>query len=241
MAGDAWQELSGYDGRLAATCRAIFRPGFLTLEYLQGRRVRYLSPMRLYLTVSVIYFLIAAGAPNIGGGLRIGFTNNGSSAPQVLTESERRDMLNQLGDVPWMLRPMVQQIAEDPDGFRARVFATLPRVFFAMLPAFAAMVALFYRGRNFPTALVFTVHVHAFAFVIFSVSEAAKFTHSEIAATALGLIAALVFTWYVPKALITVYGCSWWATIWKTTAMGFIYLLLSIPAFFAVLILSTLV
>ncbi len=117
----------------------------------------------------------------------------------------------------------------------------MPRVFFAMLPAFAAMVALFYRNRNFPTALVFAAHVHAYAFVMFSVSEAAKFTQSETVATVLGLIAAIVFTWYVPKALVVVYGGSWSATIWKTTVIGFIYLLISIPAFFMILILATLV
>jgi hypothetical protein len=72
LAGDAWQELSGYDGRVAATFRGLLHPGRLTLEYLQGRRARYLSPVRLYLTVSVIYFLIAATAPQIAGGLRIG-------------------------------------------------------------------------------------------------------------------------------------------------------------------------
>ena len=42
LAGDAWQELSGYDGRIAATFRGLLHPGRLTLEYLQGRRARYL-------------------------------------------------------------------------------------------------------------------------------------------------------------------------------------------------------
>jgi len=34
----------------------LFRPGLLTLEYIKGRRVRYVQPLRLYLTFSLIFF-----------------------------------------------------------------------------------------------------------------------------------------------------------------------------------------
>lgn len=36
----------------------LFRPGRLTLEYINGRRVRYIQPLRLYLTLSVIFFAV---------------------------------------------------------------------------------------------------------------------------------------------------------------------------------------
>ena len=241
LAGDAWQELSGYDGRIAATFRGLLHPGKLTLEYLQGRRARYLPPVRLYLTVSVIYFLIAATAPQIAGGLRIGFTNTGGKGVKVLTESERRELLNDLDDVPWVARPMVRSIAEDPDGFRARVFTIMPRVFFGMLPVFAAIVALFYRTRRFPAALVFAVHVHAYAFLIFSLAEAAKFSGSAAVANVLGLIAAIAFSVYAPLAQKHVFGGSWPAIIAKSTGIGFLYLLISVPAFFIILIWASLV
>ncbi|WP_218079932.1 DUF3667 domain-containing protein [Anthocerotibacter panamensis] len=38
----------------------LFRPGYLTKAYNQGQRVRYISPLRTYLVVSVIYFFILA-------------------------------------------------------------------------------------------------------------------------------------------------------------------------------------
>ena len=34
------------------------KPGYLTLEYLAGRRVRYVTPMRLYLFLSIIAFAL---------------------------------------------------------------------------------------------------------------------------------------------------------------------------------------
>ena len=66
LAVDAFWELSGWDGRFASTVRALIRrPGMLTVEFLQGRRARYLSPLRLYLMASLVYFLVAATAPNV--------------------------------------------------------------------------------------------------------------------------------------------------------------------------------
>ena len=66
MFGDAWHELSGYDGRFVRTFRRLLgQPGALTLDVLEGRRARYISPVRLYLMASVIYFICAASVPNI--------------------------------------------------------------------------------------------------------------------------------------------------------------------------------
>ena len=40
----------------------LFKPGRLTDEYLAGRKGRYISPVKLYLTFSALYFLFAWGA-----------------------------------------------------------------------------------------------------------------------------------------------------------------------------------
>lgn len=36
----------------------LFKPGFLTSEFNIGRRVRYITPIRLYIFISIIFFLI---------------------------------------------------------------------------------------------------------------------------------------------------------------------------------------
>src|ERR1700760_5009513 len=36
----------------------LFKPGFLTVEYMTGRRVRYLHPIKTYIFISVVYFLL---------------------------------------------------------------------------------------------------------------------------------------------------------------------------------------
>ena len=57
----ATEDLTHADSRLWRTLGALlFRPGFLTAEFLGGRRARYLPPVRLYLVLSVAFFLFAA-------------------------------------------------------------------------------------------------------------------------------------------------------------------------------------
>jgi hypothetical protein len=42
----------------------LFRPGFLTREYVNGRIVRYIPPLRLYLVTSVVFFLLLSFKSN---------------------------------------------------------------------------------------------------------------------------------------------------------------------------------
>jgi hypothetical protein len=48
-----------FDGRMWRTLAALlFRPGYLTREYLAGRRRRYIRPARLFLVMSVLLFAV---------------------------------------------------------------------------------------------------------------------------------------------------------------------------------------
>lgn len=75
------------DGRVWRTLRALlFRPGLLSREYMDGRRARWLSPVSLFLAVSVVYFL----APLHGGDLSRQFNQqvSGSVRAQALGPGE---------------------------------------------------------------------------------------------------------------------------------------------------------
>jgi Protein of unknown function (DUF3667) len=63
FAGEAFESVSHADSRLWRTLWYLLaRPGFLTKEFFAGRRVRYLPPFRLYLVISLVFFL-AVGLP----------------------------------------------------------------------------------------------------------------------------------------------------------------------------------
>ena len=52
-------ETFDFDGRAARTLRVLFRrPGHLTAEFLAGKRRRYTPPFRLYLVISIVFFVI---------------------------------------------------------------------------------------------------------------------------------------------------------------------------------------
>jgi hypothetical protein len=79
--GDLFRSLTDFDSRIWRTLGMLLRPGRLTLVYLEGQRARYVSPMRLYLAVSVVTFLVfalpdrvnfdAAAGPDAEVGLRL--------------------------------------------------------------------------------------------------------------------------------------------------------------------------
>jgi hypothetical protein len=63
----ATEDLTHADSRLWRTLAALlFRPGKLTAEFLAGRRASYLPPVRLYLVLSVVFFLWAANTQEGG-------------------------------------------------------------------------------------------------------------------------------------------------------------------------------
>ena len=63
FAGEAFESISHADSRVWRTLGYLLtRPGFLTREFFAGRRERYLPPFRLYLVISVLFFLVV-GVP----------------------------------------------------------------------------------------------------------------------------------------------------------------------------------
>jgi len=62
---DLLGDLTNFDSRIWRTLKPLaFRPGVLTVEFLRGRRTHYSPPFRMYLILSVAFFLLAS----LGGG-----------------------------------------------------------------------------------------------------------------------------------------------------------------------------
>jgi Protein of unknown function (DUF3667) len=54
-----FSDITHFDGKFFVTVKDLFaKPGFLSKEYLIGRRVSYLDPIRMYIFTSAIFFLI---------------------------------------------------------------------------------------------------------------------------------------------------------------------------------------
>ena len=60
LISDAFGDLFELDSRLWQTLvPLVIRPGRLTHDYLQGRRARYMPPFRMYLVMSLVFFVVA--------------------------------------------------------------------------------------------------------------------------------------------------------------------------------------
>jgi hypothetical protein len=253
LAVDAFWELSGWDGRFASTVKALFRrPGMLTVEFLEGRRARYLSPLRLYLMASLAYFLVAATAPavktasgkTVFAGVHIGETapkgpisrperlgmaaSDALKNQQTLSVAEKEAAIKDIAKAPALLRPLLRRSIEDPTGYKRGLIEMMPRMLFALLPIFAAIVAMLYRGRKYPEHLYFAIHLHAFLFLALLLSGLAKFTQLPVV---VGLVGFAVLLWipvYSTLAFRRVYGGSIVGTLAKEATIAVLYGIVSL-------------
>lgn len=214
---DAWHELSHWDGRYVQTFLTLLgRPGALTLASLEGRRRRYVTPLRVYLTASLFYFLVAASSPNLniqtsatvpGANVKIDLRH--PEAVEQLTPEQQAQLRRSVGRAPWWAQPVMRAVVNDPRGLRQRFLTMWPRVLFALVPVFAAIVALFYRRRPFAQHLIFGLHLHAAMFMAMAIAEASNLLQSRVIAGIAGLSGFVFIISYALAAFRRVYRERW--------------------------------
>ncbi len=262
MAGDAFAEFSGWDGKFAETIRLLVRrPGELTRQFIAGRRVRFISPVRLYLALSFIYFVLAGAVPDKPlnpGDVDAGMINISAGSKPLqgaaavgaaeaaakhgaLTKQERDSAVAQVAQAPRILRPLLLRGIDDPKGLQRALVGNLPRVFFALLPVFAAILTLFYRKRHYPEHLYFALHLHAFAFFALMFIALAKLSGVANANVIVGPLMLLWICVYTVLALRRMYGGSLAGTLAKCIGIGSLYLVASGLALLGLVFLTALI
>jgi len=91
--GDFLDSVLNIDARIFRTLGPLFtRPAYLSLEYFAGRRVRYVSPVRLFVFLSIVTFFIAQLMLNLGdGAINFGDDDAIASATTVAQVESLRD------------------------------------------------------------------------------------------------------------------------------------------------------
>lgn len=115
------EDFMDFDSRFMRTMKPLlFKPGKLTRDYLDGRRFRYVPPMRLYIFSSLLMFFLAAMIT----GSNLDFTPQASSDEPAVTiqidEDDREDLeeaLQELDQIqPGLGEQVGQQIEEAATG-----------------------------------------------------------------------------------------------------------------------------
>ena len=231
MVGDAWHELSGYDGRFVRTfARLLRQPGALTIDVMEGRRARYIGPIRLYLLASLVYFVGAAAVPNLRvpsgaviPGSEVTIRVDSSGQPTPLSPEQRQQAVKALGRAPWWLQPVIRPMILDPAAFRSRFLETLPRILFALVPVFAGIVAMFYRRRPFTQHLIFAIHFHTVIFLAMAAREVSQLSHSLVVLGIAELAAVAGIVCYGLMASRAVYGEGWMRILVKSAGIAVLY------------------
>lgn len=234
---DATHEFLHLDGKIFTTLRLLLtRPGFLTVEYLQGRRARYITPIRLYLTCSVLYFLVAAAAHPVEKAIA---ENRGESfqfteAPKSVREAQKvsqdsvarvlEEQGRQRGGVAQVIFGQAARVQRDRLGFARAMRDTVPKIFFVFVPVFAWIVSLVYRRRtHYPAHLYFALHAFSFGFAASTIAEVVGLLPRMSFVAGWAFLA--VCAWYGVQALRAVYGGPPGATVGRAlaiTAVGFL-------------------
>lgn len=136
----------------------LFKPGFLTEEFMRGRRARYILPFRMYLTVSLLAFLVLA----------INKPSRTIYQTEEITAEELEEIKSELV-VPGTNHGATAGEAEIAEAFWDTFFnSTLPKLFFVMVPFYALILAALYRKprRYYVEHVIFSLHFHSFAFIV---------------------------------------------------------------------------
>lgn len=228
------------DSRLWRTLRTLwFKPGKLTEEFVAGRRVAYLPPFRLYLVLSILFFLLASlvhidnvEVMNFDDALKANGPAAGASVPAAESNNKCANV-----DIPghpaWnarIKRACEATVRDNGASWVHVVFATLPKAMFIFLPLIAFLnMLLYWRPRyRYAEQLLFFVHLHAFYFsiaiLLLLISEAAG------AWPKLGGVAGFLSTilgWTLPvyslMAMRRVFRRSWLGTAFKAVVLFFVY------------------
>ena len=174
----------------------LFNPGFLTNEFLIGRRVRYIPPLRMFIFISIIFFLVLGPVDNT----------------MALERSDEEEFLDTFFSV-WF-----------------------PRLFFLLLPLFALFLFLLFRkpGRFYLTHFIFSIHYHAFAFVLLTVMVILIdyiFPSSVFLSQWSFMILIVILQFYLLIALRKVYEQKWFAVFMKLLLLNFMYIISSMIIF----------
>lgn len=199
---EAADELAHLDGKILQTLRLLlFNPGALTIEHLRGRRARYVSPLRLYLTCSLFFFAIAAITPNSLASFDVKTSGITSPAEQQVAE----------------------RAVEAMRGLRERMAHNVPRAMFVLMPVFALYTWILYRPAQpfYLAHLFYALHFHAFIFLMLAIAGLGSF-FGDVGRLVAGLFP-LTGVPYHYVALRRTFGGSRLQVAWKGTLIGSLY------------------
>ncbi len=184
LAKEFGEELFSFDERLLRSLRPFFfQPGFLTQEFIAGKRRRYISPFKLYFFMSFLFFFSITffSDKNAASGQQIVLADSTlhTAGVDTLIHFKENNIVVTEGSDSLKIKSLlgerftkgVKKLKENPEQFMDSLREHAPQLIFVLLPIFALILKLLYVRSNiyYITHIVFTFYFHAFIFLIFTV------------------------------------------------------------------------
>ena len=214
------ESLTHADSRLWRTLWLLLsRPGFLTAEFFAGRRERYLPPVRLYIVLSVVFFLLLTLTATPPVEVRDGVPLDADCA-----------QLQYRGPLDSLALPMLQEACVRLQQGGTRDIAdnflrNMPKAMFVLLPLVAALMLVFYwrPRRLYVEHLLYLVHNHSAIFASLTLLNLVALLpggDGDLPST----LVVVYLLWYCFRGMRVYYGDSRRLTLAKFCALGVLYL-----------------
>lgn len=243
------------DSKSLTTLKAlIVRPGHLTAEFIQGRRMSYVAPVRLYVFISFFFFLLQAWSsgkhdahekgPVKPTGLTITFYGFRSDSLSGFKE-DRVDSLLQSRSVEstilsrHVLKQMIRMGNSEAQEFTHLLVKAVSYMMFVLMPVFALFVFILHRKKSvyYIGTLIFSIHIHSFAFLLFIF---VGLISRVFGISALWLAPLIVMSWYLFLAQRRVYADRWLKSLVKNITLNILQLVAMSGLFLATVFFSLL-
>lgn len=200
----AVHELTHLDSKVFATARYLYsRPGYLTREYVLGRRSLYMKPLSLFLMVCAVYFLVDSYFPR--------------SAYDVywFTGQDKTGSV----DRAWTKLAAKKHVTKEVimERVQARVHKISTAMQFPVVLVIGGVLALLYHKRYFVEHLVFAFHFMSFTYLTASLLRPVTYGLNIYSWTSylVGGVSSTVYFVYLFFALRRVYQQSAGLTVVK--------------------------
>ena len=210
LAGETIEAFTHGDGRVLRTVRLLaLDPGRLTRDWLDGRRVRDVPPVRLFFSALFAMFLVAS----IGG-----VAVHAGHGPAAADWTRGLVVPGYPRLTAW-LRPRLGHAADDPEAVAREIEAWAERLLPLLLPVAAVTLRLLFARRRPRVPLydhmVFGLHSLAFGMLLVAVLTQADRLVGDDAQAALFLLVPI----HVHRHLHGAFGGRRWATALRTVVL----------------------
>jgi Protein of unknown function (DUF3667) len=128
-----FSDITHFDGKFFSTVKDLFiKPGFLSKEYMIGRRASYLDPIRMYIFTSAFFFIVFFSFVNpdkIGTGKDLKNLNDPELLTQLAEAKNSRDSLEILKEYNEVVSPYLKSKGDSSQKLQhKRFFKNYPSV-----------------------------------------------------------------------------------------------------------------